>query len=233
YAQFAPKLDMSFLTPGLSLTGYYGYQTNAVKGLFVNRTYEEWVRTRDYSELEFEKIRTQVNTPLQYRSSTQFYYNLNYKGALNYHRRFNEVHDVSATAYSFYQHLNKAGGGLPYKRLNSGMSVSYGFDDRYLVKFDLGYSGSEQYASQNRFTAFPAVSAGWVASNESFLKNNSTLTFLKFRGSWGKAGNDRGVGRYVYLDNVTLTTGGFGFLGGHNVNEGQVANPFLDPEIIT
>ncbi|RQP15412.1 MAG: hypothetical protein EAS52_15195, partial [Parapedobacter sp.] len=165
--------------------------------------------------------------------STSFYYNLNYKGVLNYHRRFKDVHDVTAMAYSFYQHLNKAGGGLPYKRLNSGVSVGYGFDDRYLVKFDLGYSGSEQYSRQNRFTAFPAVSAGWVASNESFLKENPILTYLKFRGSWGKAGNDRGVGRYVYLDNVTLTGGGLGFLGGHNVNEGQVANPLLDPEIIT
>jgi TonB-linked outer membrane protein, SusC/RagA family len=233
YAQFAPKLDLSFVTPGLSLSGNYGYQTNAVKGLFVNRTYEEWVRTKDYSELEFEKIRTQVNTPLQYRSSTQFYYNLNYKGVLNYHRRFNNIHDVSALAYGFYQHLNKAGGGLPYKRVNSGVGVTYGFDDRYLVKLDLGYSGSEQYSSQNRFTAFPAISAGWVASNESFLKENPILTYLKFRGSWGKAGNDRGIGRYVYLDNVTLTGGGLGFLGGHNVNEGQVANPLLDPEIIT
>lgn len=232
YAQFAPKLDLSFLTPGLTLSGSYGYQTNAVKGLFVNRTYEEWVRTGNYDELEFQKIRTGVNTPLQYRSSTSFYYNLNYKGVLSYHRRFGKVHDVSAMAYGFYQHLNK-GSDLPYKRLNSGVEAAYGYNDRYLLKFDLGYSGSEQYARQNRFTAFPAVSAGWVASNESFLKNNSVLTYLKLRASWGKAGNDRGIGRYVYLDNVTLTGGGFGFLGGYNVNEGQVANPFLDPEIIT
>lgn len=233
YAQFAPKLDLSFLTPGLTLSGNYGYQTNAVKGLFVNRTYEEWIRTRDFEALEFEKIRTQVNTPLQYRGSTQFYYNLNYKGVLSYKRQFKGVHDVNAMLYSYYQHLNKAGGGLPYKRLNSGGSVAYGYDGRYLVKFDLGYSGSEQYSRQNRFTAFPAVSAAWVATNESFLADNPVLTFLKLRGSWGKTGNDRGIGRYVYLDNVTLTGGGFGFLGGHNVNEGQVANPFLDPEVIT
>ena len=45
YAQFMPKLDLSFITPGLSISGSYGYQTNAVKGLFVNRTYEGWVRT--------------------------------------------------------------------------------------------------------------------------------------------------------------------------------------------
>jgi TonB-linked SusC/RagA family outer membrane protein len=233
YAQFLPKLDLSFLTPGLSISGSYGYQSNAVKGLFVNRTYEEWVRTRDYSELEFQKIRTQVNSPLQYRSSTSFYYNLNYKGLVNYNRRFDGVHGVSATAYSFYQHLSKAGVALPYKRLNAGVEAAYSYDDRYLLKFDLGYSGSEQYSRQNRFTAFPAVSAGWVASNENFLKDNNALTYLKLRASIGKAGNDRGIGRYVYLDNVTLTGGGMGFLGGHNVNEGQVANPFLDPEIIT
>ncbi len=136
-------------------------------------------------------------------------------------------------AYGFYQHLNKSGGGLPYKRLNSGISVAYGYDDRYLVKVDLGYSGSEQYSRQNRFTSFPAISAGWVATNEEFLKDNDVLTYFKLRGSIGKTGNDRGIGRYVYLDNVTLTGGGFGFLGGDNVNEGQVANPFLDPEIIT
>lgn len=233
YAQFMPKLDLSFITPGLSISGSYGYQTNAVKGLFVNKTYERWVRTKDYSELEFQKIGTEVNSPLQYRSSANFYYNLNYKGIINYQRCFNGVHDIHAMAYSFYQHLNKAGGGLPYKRSNSGISIGYGYDNRYLLRVDLGYSGSEQYSRQNRFTAFPAFSAGWIATNEAFLKENPVLTYLKLRGSWGKTGNDRGIGRYVYLDNVTLTGGGFGFLGGHNVNEGQVANPFLNPEIIT
>lgn len=233
YAQFMPKLDLSFITPGLSISGSYGYQTNAVKGLFTNRTYEQWIRTKDYSELEFQRFGTQVNSPLQYRSSASFYYNLNYKGILNYQRRFNGIHDINAMVYSFYQHLNKAGGGLPYKRSNSGIGIGYGYDDRYLVRVDLGYSGSEQYSRQNRFTAFPAFSAGWVATNEAFLKDNAILTYLKLRASWGKTGNDRGIGRYVYLDNVTLTGGGFGFLGGHNVNEGQVANPYLDPEIIT
>jgi TonB-linked SusC/RagA family outer membrane protein len=233
YAQFMPKLDLDFIIPGLSISGSYGYQTNAVKGLFTNRTYEEWERTRDYSELEFQKIHAQVNSPLLNRSTASFYYNLNYKGVLNYQRRFNGVHTINAMAYSFYQHLSKAGGGLPYKRSNSGIGIGYGYDDRYLVRVDLGYSGSEQYSRQNRFTAFPAFSAGWVATNEAFLENNPILTWLKLRASWGKTGNDRGMNRYVYLDNVTLTGGGHGFLGGHNVNEGQVANPLLAPEIVT
>ncbi len=233
YAQFMPKLDLGFLIPGLSISGSYGYQTNAMKGLFVNQTYERWIRTKDYSDLEFQKFGSNVNGTLKYSSSTSFYYNLNYKGLLNYCRRFDGVHGVNAMAYAFYQHLNKAGGGLPYKRVNSGIGVSYDYDNRYLIRLDLGYSGSEQYSRQNRFTAFPAVSAGWIPTNEAFLKDNNILTFLKFRASWGKTGNDRGIGRYVYLDNVTLTGGGHGFLDNHNVNEGQVANPFLDPEIIT
>lgn len=233
YAQFMPKLDLGFWLPGLSISGSYGYQTNAVKGLYVNSTYEEWVRTKDYSELEFQKIRTQVNQPLTYRSGASFYYNLNYKGIVNYKKRFNGLHDLNVMGFAFYQYLNKSGVSLPYKRVNSGVEVAYGYDNRYLVKFDLGYSGSEQYSKENRFSAFPAVSAGWIPTNEAFLKDNDVLTYLKLRGSIGKTGNDRGIGRYVYLDNVTLGGGGFGFLGGNNVNEGQVANPTLDPEIIT
>ena len=235
-AQFAPKLDLGFLTQGLSLTGVFGYQTNGAKGLFVNRTYEEFARTDDYTQLTFKSIRGRVNSPLQYRSGRTVYYNLNYKGLLNYSRLFDGKHEVSAMAYAFYQRLEKTStsDGLPYKRLNSGVEAAYGYDGRYLLKFDLGYSGSEQYSSENRFTAFPAVSAGWVASNEAFLKDNKVLTYLKLRASGGKTGNDRNVGRYVYLDNIVFTTSGaFGFLGGNNIVEGQVANPLLDPEIVT
>ena len=76
-------------------------------------------------------------------------------------------------AYSFYQHLNKAGGGLPYKRSNSGIGVGYGYDDRYLVRVDLGYSGSEQYSRNNRFTAFRLSLPDGLPPTRSFLKKIS------------------------------------------------------------
>lgn len=44
-----------------------------------------------------------------------------------------------------------------------------------------------------------------VASNEAFLKDVSWLSHLKFRVAWGQTATERsGLGRYAYLDNVTL-----------------------------
>ncbi len=102
-------------------------------------------------------------------------------------------------AYMFYQNLTKADNSspalLPYNRVSSGFEASYGFDNRYLVKFDLGYSGSEQYARNVRYTSTPAVSVAWLLSNEGFLKNNTFVTNLKLRASYGKTANDqRGLG---------------------------------------
>jgi TonB-linked SusC/RagA family outer membrane protein len=237
YAQFALKLDLGFLTQGLNLSGYAGYQTNSVNSLYTTQAFESWVRTPDFSELEFTKYGTDENTSLSYSKGSSFYYNLNFKGILDYRRRFG-IHDVSAMAYAFYQDLSKADIGspalLPYRRIHSGVEAAYGYDDRYLLKLDLGYSGSEQYARENRYTATPAVSAGWVLSNESFMESTADyLTYLKLRASWGKAANDlSNLGRYIYLDNVSLVKGGpLGSYLGYYVNEGQAANPNLDPEI--
>jgi TonB-linked SusC/RagA family outer membrane protein len=237
YAQFALKLDLGFLTEGLNLSGYAGYQTNSVNSQYTYQFFESWVRTPDYSVLEFTKYGTQENTSLAYSKNSSFYYNLNFKGMLDYRRKFG-LHDVGAMAYAFYQDLSKVDNSspelLPYRRIHTGVEAEYGYDGRYLLKLDLGYSGSEQYARENRFTATPAVSAGWVLSKESFMESTAGyLTFLKLRASYGKAANDiSNLGRYIYLDNVTIAGGGvLGSYLGYNVSEGQSANPELKPEI--
>lgn len=54
---------------------------------------------------------------------------------------------------------------------------------------------------QKRYGFFPAVSAGWVLSEESFIKNyiGNVLSYFKVRGSWGITGNDAGIPYYFYL----------------------------------
>lgn len=235
YAQFTMKLDMSFIAQGLNLSGTFAYQTNSVNTLNTTQNYASFIRSADYDRLAFSKYGTQENTPLANGKGSLFYYNLNYKGILGYNRNFGK-HNINAMAYVLYQNLTTSDTGspllLPYKRINSGFEAAYGYDHRYLLKFDLGYSGSEQYVSSNRFTAVPAVSAGWVISNESFLKNTGWLDLLKLRASYGKTANDQSqLGRYIYLDNITLGMGGFlGYLQ-YTVVQNQLANPYLTPEI--
>ena len=48
--------------------------------------------------------------------------------------------------------------------------VTYGFKDTYFAEFNIGYTGSEQFPTGERFGWFPAVSGGWVPTQYDFLR---------------------------------------------------------------
>ncbi len=67
--------------------------------------------------------------------------------------------------------------------------LSYNLNDRYLLYATMRADGSSKY--QQKWGYFPTVGAGWVISEESFLKNHRVINFLKLRASWGQLGNDK------------------------------------------
>ncbi|MCB0518352.1 MAG: TonB-dependent receptor [Lewinellaceae bacterium] len=66
--------------------------------------------------------------------------------------------------------------------------LNYDFNNKYLLTLSARYDGSSRFGSENRYGFFPALSAGWVVSQEDFLKIQQ-LDFLKLRASIGLAGN--------------------------------------------
>ncbi|MCM1449064.1 MAG: TonB-dependent receptor [Clostridiales bacterium] len=78
--------------------------------------------------------------------------------------------------------------------------VTYDFDSRYLAEVNFGFNGSENFAPKKRFGSFPAASIGWVVTNEKFMQPlYPVLSFLKFRVTVGKVGNDKiGGNRFMY-----------------------------------
>lgn len=81
---------------------------------------------------------------------------------------------------------------IPQRNLGFSMRGTYGFKDRYFVEASFGYNGSERFAKDHQYGFFPAVGMAWIASKERLLADNTSgwLSFLKFRLSWGKVGND-------------------------------------------
>lgn len=67
--------------------------------------------------------------------------------------------------------------------------VNYGIRGTYLFQVSGRVDGSSKFGEDNRYGFFPAVSAGWVISNEDFLSNSGPLTFLKLKASYGLIGN--------------------------------------------
>jgi TonB-linked SusC/RagA family outer membrane protein len=120
--------------------------------------------------------------------------------------------------------------------------VNYNYKERYLFEGNMRYDGSSKFFGNNRWGVFPSFSAGWRATEESFVKNLNLgwLNNFKLRGSWGQLGNQNividGYGQnYPYqallnltgnysFDNANLTTG---------VAQGALNNPAIKWETTT
>ena len=76
--------------------------------------------------------------------------------------------------------------------------LNYRFDEKYLLGASIRRDGSSRFGRGNRWGVFPAISVGWIISDEGFLADNSTLTFLKLRASYGETGNAE-IGNFEYF----------------------------------
>ncbi len=227
------KLD--FILKGLSIKGNYSFD-----GYFRNR----FGRTRsersayyngfgDFSDLaSYTYIGEDL--PLSAPSSS-FGQNrdvwmdmsLNYAGAFSKH---------FVTGLLLANRTQKViGGQIPYVSQGLVTRITYNFDNRYFAEFNAGYNGTDNFAEKNRYGFFPALSAGWIISQEKFLKNNKVLSFLKLRGSYGLTGNDQLNGRrWLFISEYNDQSGyNFGdpLIWMSGVGEGAMSNPDISWEI--
>jgi TonB-linked SusC/RagA family outer membrane protein len=86
--------------------------------------------------------------------------------------------------------------------------LTYAYDSKYLFSTNFRADGSSRFGSENKYGYFPSASVGWRISGENFLKDVKSINDLKLRASWGKVGNDEGIGDYSYLELYTPTTQG-------------------------
>jgi TonB-linked SusC/RagA family outer membrane protein len=85
---------------------------------------------------------------------------------------------------------------------------SYTYGGRYVAEFNFGYNGSENFAKGQRFGFFPSIAAGYVLSEEPFMASlKNTFSKIKFRASYGLAGNDDLGRRFAYITTIAGTGG--------------------------
>jgi len=109
-----------------------------------------------------------------------------------------------------------AGNTITYRYGGGSLSylgrVNYSYKNRYLMQFVFRTDASTVFAPENYWGYFPAVSAGWIISDESFFKV-PWINFLKVRANVGKTGNNN-ISAWKWLQLYTAATDkGFGFGG--------------------
>lgn len=160
---------------------------------------------------------------LNYSSSASGNRSQYFEASLNYDRAFGK-HEVGGLVLYYMKdyRINTASSyisSLPNRSLGIAGRVTYGYDKKYLAEVNIGFNGSENFPKGQRMGFFPAVALGWVVSNEGFLKDNSVLTWLKLRASYGRVGSDQiRSTRFAYLSTLKDADGTSDF--GLNFNKG-------------
>lgn len=91
-----------------------------------------------------------------------------------------------------------------YSLLSTFGRLNYNFRGTYLFGLSMRRDGSSRFGAQTKYGNFPAVSAGWIVSNEKFMEKIPVITFLKLRGSYGVTGN-YDIGNYTAISQVTYS----------------------------
>ncbi|HQB27458.1 MAG TPA: TonB-dependent receptor, partial [Paludibacter sp.] len=163
--------------------------------------------------------------------------------AVRYNNTFNSVHKISGVVLTNFRSSKARSGQYSYvPHVYQALigRVNYEYDERYLIEFNMGYNGSNRFAEGHRYDFFPAVSAGWVPTNESFFPKNNILNFAKLRASAGQVGNDN-IGGFSYYyrssyENTNNTKYSFGVTHNPYINgliEGTLPNELITWETAT
>lgn len=186
---FSPKLDMSFLTDGLSLNGSVAYS---------NYMCEISGKTRNYARYDAEGALFGVDEPLTaYENFKTDWSRINVRGSIDYSRSF-DAHFVDASAFALMDSYREYSERSVVKYVSFGGIATYSYARKYIAQVSLTSTGLDNYYPGHRFGFFPAAALGWVMSEEDWLKESDRVNYLKLRASVGRSGNNQSSGRYLY-----------------------------------
>ncbi len=105
--------------------------------------------------------------------------------------------------------------------------LNYNYKGKYLFNAAIRSDGSSRFGSSNRWGTFPSVGAGWVISDEPFMQDLPTVSFMKVRGSWGIIGNNN-LGNYTSYALINNTVNG---VFGNTVATGAAVSSLANPNL--
>lgn len=161
-------------------------------------------------ELKFD------NQPLEVSTSAYSQQKTYLESYINYEKLFANRHRIGGLLHYFHQEFSVSdrSGTDAIPERNQGLSgrVTYALDDMYLIEGNFGYTGSENFKRGEQFGLFPSVALGWIPSAYEWSKQNfPSVTFLKFRYSYGTAGNDKISNyRFPYFTFVEYSSAAWG-----------------------
>ncbi len=223
--------DLSMILDGLKIKaqGAYDLYSNFSEGRYIQPALFQAVgRDQQGKLITIERVK---EGGISYSRGTDQFRKYHFESTLNYDKVFAEDHRASALVYYYLSDQKWANEGtnnlsaIPLRYQGASSRLTYGFKDTYMVDFNFGYTGSENFQPGRQYGFFPSVALGWVPSNYQFMSDRLPwISFLKFRGSYGTVGNDRiSSRRFPYLTMVNRgSTAPWGSASVESITEGTI-----------
>jgi TonB-linked SusC/RagA family outer membrane protein len=231
---FTFKERLDGLTPGLYLKEAFSvvsyYQSFRSKNADYVRYFDYANNPNPITNNRFANIRATGASPIGQQDWKQA------MATIGYDRKFGDHQLFSALNYHLSDYRGDGYTSFVYRYQNLSGRANYSYKNRYVGEFGFSYFGTDAFAPGHRWGFYPAVSGAWIVSNESFLQNNATLSYLKLRASVGKTGNqdsDAGLpiggqnGRLLYQQ--YYASAGTFYLGDGTISNGNTLRSFYIP----
>jgi TonB-dependent starch-binding outer membrane protein SusC len=111
------------------------------------------------------------------------------------------------------------------KRLSAFSNLILNYNDRYILSGSFRRDGSSVFGAKNRYGNFWSVGTAWNVDQEAWFSNQTALSSLKLRASYGVNGNESGFGYYEAV--TTYSYSGYNY----NQQTGSAPNNVGDPEL--
>ena len=202
--------NLDFITKGLSLKGMASLTSSFA------RYSQEGRQSRPSYRIDWEKYDQGVENPWASTESANDVYvqppyavTINnsprstsivfyWEASLNYNRTFKKKHNVTGLLLA-NQRQSISGTSFPHRSQAFVFRGTYDYASKYLFEINMGYTGSEQFSSKNRYGFFPSVAAGYVISKEKFWKKAMPWwSKMKVRYSDGTVGSDNASANWLY-----------------------------------
>jgi TonB-linked SusC/RagA family outer membrane protein len=251
FTDFSLEQNLDFITKGLVARGTISWDNqfnegsrgiDAAGGQHVNHT--AYILPED-GQLLFEN-------DIYEKTGFDFYEKRDWNpaaGNVNYTSRATEMsaqlfwarqlgnHNVSVMG-NWKRRINAGNADLENRREDWVFRTTYDLKSKYFAEFNGAYNGSQKFSPDNRFAFFCSGAAGWMMSEESFmkpLKDKGIIDMFKIRGSYGEIGDDSAGDRWAYLTGWEVLNNGNGFEMGIDrsaspfigYKEASIANPDL------
>ena len=196
----------------VNTTGNFGVDINLIKGLvwtsrlagtINNRRYESFNGPKTYDGIDYDGHSITANSFLTYNVDIQ---KLNIAATLGYeyNENYSKSYVMDIGGFPDIPGLEGPANGSEYLWADWNISgntrwtersesyffrANLSYNRKYLLGFSIRRDGTSKLAKENRYSNFPAVSAGWVISDEAFMSRQHVINLLKLRTSYGMTGS--------------------------------------------